>query len=97
MPSRSPASPGPATELRSSLHGRGRRLTPQRQKVLSLFERIGEGSHLSAEEQARVAAEMALHIPPEAVDRIVLFRPVEAGSLFPINSANGVMVIYTRH
>ncbi|MCP9826860.1 Fur family transcriptional regulator [Synechococcus sp. EJ6-Ellesmere] len=50
MPSRSSASPGPATELRSSLHGRGRRLTPQRQKVLSLFERIGEGSHLSAEE-----------------------------------------------
>jgi Fur family ferric uptake transcriptional regulator len=36
--------------LRSSLHGRGQRLTPQRQKVLSLFERIGEGSHLSAEE-----------------------------------------------
>ncbi|WP_399213687.1 Fur family transcriptional regulator [Synechococcus sp. RedBA-s] len=60
MPSRSPASAGlapatppltaPATELRSSLHGRGQRLTPQRQKVLSLFERIGEGSHLSAEE-----------------------------------------------
>lgn len=36
--------------MRSSLHGRGQRLTPQRQKVLSLFERIGEGSHLSAEE-----------------------------------------------
>lgn len=40
--------------------------------------------------------EMALHIPPEAIDRIVLFRPVEAGNLFPINAANGVMVIYTR-
>ncbi|WP_399251346.1 Fur family transcriptional regulator [Synechococcus sp. CS-205] len=45
-----PASTSPATELRSSLHGRGQRLTPQRQKVLTLFERIGEGSHLSAEE-----------------------------------------------
>ena len=43
------------------------------------------------------SADMALHIPPEAVERIVLFRPVEAGSLFPINAANGVMVIYTRH
>lgn len=42
------------------------------------------------------SADMALHIPPEAIDRIVLFRPVEAGSLFPINAANGVMVIYTR-
>jgi Fur family transcriptional regulator, ferric uptake regulator len=36
--------------LRSTLHGRGQRLTPQRQRVLALFERIGEGSHLSAEE-----------------------------------------------
>lgn len=42
------------------------------------------------------STEMALHIPPEAVDRIVLFRPVEAGNLFPINAANGVLVIYTR-
>jgi Fur family ferric uptake transcriptional regulator len=36
--------------LRSTLHDRGQRLTPQRQRVLALFERIGEGSHLSAEE-----------------------------------------------
>lgn len=36
--------------LRTSLHDRGQRLTPQRQRVLALFERIGEGSHLSAEE-----------------------------------------------
>ncbi|MFM8936815.1 MAG: Fur family transcriptional regulator [Vulcanococcus sp.] len=39
-----------AETLRSTLHGRGQRLTPQRQRVLALFERIGEGSHLSAEE-----------------------------------------------
>jgi hypothetical protein len=42
------------------------------------------------------SAEMALHIPPDAVERIVLFRPIEAGNLFPVNTANGVMVIYTR-
>jgi Fur family ferric uptake transcriptional regulator len=36
--------------LRSSLHDRGQRLTPQRQRVLELFERIGEGTHLSAEQ-----------------------------------------------
>jgi Fur family ferric uptake transcriptional regulator len=39
-----------AQALRTSLNGRGQRLTPQRQRVLGLFERIGEGSHLSAEE-----------------------------------------------
>ncbi len=53
MPSRSathPAGTAPAAELRSTLHGRGQRLTPQRQRVLELFQRIGEGSHLGAEE-----------------------------------------------
>jgi Fur family ferric uptake transcriptional regulator len=39
-----------ADGLRSSLHHRGQRVTPQRQRVLNLFERLGEGSHLSAEE-----------------------------------------------
>ncbi|MFN9644809.1 MAG: Fur family transcriptional regulator [Cyanobacteriota bacterium] len=36
--------------LRSSLHDRGQRLTPQRQRMLELFERLGEGRPLSAEE-----------------------------------------------
>jgi Fur family ferric uptake transcriptional regulator len=36
--------------LRSTLHDRGQRLTPQRQRVLTLFEQSGAGSHLSAEE-----------------------------------------------
>jgi len=36
--------------LRTSLHERGRRLTPQRQRVLALFEEIGAGRHLSAED-----------------------------------------------
>ena len=43
-----PAHPGAA--LRASLHDRGQRLTPQRQRILGLFEGLGEGSHLSAEE-----------------------------------------------
>lgn len=42
------------------------------------------------------STEMALSLPPDAIDRIVLFRPVEAANLFPTNTANGVMVIYTR-
>jgi Fur family ferric uptake transcriptional regulator len=53
VPSRSAprqAAGAPATELRTSLHGRGQRLTPQRERVLALFERLGEGTHLSAEE-----------------------------------------------
>lgn len=50
----SACSAGSATGgLRTSLHDRGQRLTPQRERVLSLFERIGAGTHLSAEEVHR--------------------------------------------
>lgn len=45
-----PELPVQSIALRSSLHDRGQRLTPQRQRVLALFQHIGEGSHLSAEE-----------------------------------------------
>ena len=36
--------------LGDGLHKDGKRLTPQRLKVLNLFEKIGAGNHLSAEE-----------------------------------------------
>ena len=36
--------------LESGLRLDGKRMTPQRKKVLSLFEEIGSGIHLSAEE-----------------------------------------------
>ena len=36
--------------LGDDLHKDGKRLTPQRLKVLNLFETIGAGNHLSAEE-----------------------------------------------
>lgn len=36
--------------LESGLHQDGKRMTPQRKKILSLFEGLGPGVHLSAEE-----------------------------------------------
>ena len=39
--------------LKKGLHQEGRRMTPQRRLVLDLFEQIGSGSHLSAEEVHR--------------------------------------------
>ena len=36
--------------LEVGLHQEGRRLTPQRKKILELFEKIGSGMHLSAED-----------------------------------------------
>tara|TARA_Y100001968_G_scaffold121683_1_gene110721 strand:+ start:9455 stop:9907 length:453 start_codon:yes stop_codon:yes gene_type:complete len=41
---------GLSTPLANGLHQEGRRLTPQRKKVLDLFTTIGSGIHLSAEE-----------------------------------------------
>jgi hypothetical protein len=40
--------------------------------------------------------DMALQLPPDAIDRIVLYRPVEAGNLFGLGSGNGILAIYTR-
>ncbi len=36
--------------LQSEWHQEGRRVTPQRKKILGLFEEIGSGTHLSAED-----------------------------------------------
>ena len=36
--------------LGAGLHQEGRRLTPQRKKILELFENLGSGMHLSAED-----------------------------------------------
>ena len=41
---------GLRSPLESGLHQEGRRMTPQRRKILALFEEIGTGIHLSAEE-----------------------------------------------
>jgi hypothetical protein len=42
------------------------------------------------------SVEMALQLPPEAIDHMVIYRPVEAGNLFGLGSGNGVLTIFTR-
>lgn len=41
--------------------------------------------------------DLALQMPVESIDRIVVFRPLEAGNLFGAGSSNGVLVIYTHN
>ncbi len=41
--------------------------------------------------------DLALQMPPESIDRIVVYKPIEAGSLFGGSSASGVLVIYTHN
>jgi hypothetical protein len=39
---------------------------------------------------------IALRLPPDAIERMVLYKPVEAGNLFGLGGGNGVWMIYTR-
>lgn len=55
--------------LQQGLHQEGRRLTPQRQRVLDLFERRGSGCHLSAEEVHQQLSEMNLKVSLATVYR----------------------------
>jgi protocatechuate 3,4-dioxygenase beta subunit len=40
--------------------------------------------------------DMALLLPPDAIDRMVIYKPVEAGNLFGLGGGNGVLMIYTK-
>jgi hypothetical protein len=40
--------------------------------------------------------ELALRLPPESIERMVFYKPVEAGNLFGLGGGNGVWLIYTR-
>ena len=55
--------------LQQGLHQDGRRLTPQRKRVLALFERRGSGCHLSAEEVHQQLAQLELKVSLATVYR----------------------------
>ena len=39
---------------------------------------------------------MALRLPPDAIERMVIYKPLEAGNLFGLGGGNGVLMIYTH-
>ena len=48
-------------------------------------------------DNARVAVPSAvLSMHPDGIDRMVVYRPLEAGSLFGLGAGNGVLMIYTK-
>lgn len=40
--------------------------------------------------------DIALRLPPDAIERMVIYKPIEAGNLFGLGGGNGVWMIYTR-
>ena len=55
--------------LLQGLHQDGRRLTPQRKRVLELFERLGTGNHLSAEDVHQQLAQLEMKVSLATVYR----------------------------
>lgn len=41
-------------------------------------------------------ADIASRLPPESIERMVIYKPVDAGNLFGLGAGNGVWMIYTR-
>ena len=64
----SPSAPTDGS-LQQGLHQDGRRLTPQRKRVLELFEHRGSGCHLSAEEVHQQLASLQLKVSLATVYR----------------------------
>jgi Fur family ferric uptake transcriptional regulator len=64
----SPSAPADGS-LQQGLHQDGRRLTPQRKRVLELFEHRGSGCHLSAEEVHQQLASLQLKVSLATVYR----------------------------
>ena len=40
--------------------------------------------------------DLAVQLPPDAIERIVIYRPIEAGNLYGLGGGNGVLAIFTR-
>ena len=70
------------------LHKDGRRLTPQRQKVLDLFQRIGDGMHLSAEDVHHQLVEAKTRVSLATVYRTLRLL-VEMGLLHELELSEG--------
>ena len=70
------------------LHKDGRRLTPQRKKVLNLFEKIGAGIHLSAEDVHQQLLEADTKVSLATVYRTVRLL-VEMGFLHQLELNEG--------
>ena len=75
-------------QLEVGLHQGGRRLTPQRRRVLDLFESIGSGIHLSAEEVHHQLLEAKLRVSLATIYRTLRLL-VEMGFLHELEISEG--------
>jgi hypothetical protein len=61
-----------------------------------MFRTTCESVQVYVDNVRSVDPEGAIEIPSDVVDRMILFRPVEAGNLFGLGSGSGVLLIFTK-
>ena len=74
--------------LKQGLHQDGRRLTPQRRRILELFESLGGGRHLSAEDVHHQLLDRELKVSLATIYRTLRLL-VEMGFLQELQTSNG--------
>ncbi len=74
--------------LEHGLHLDGRRLTPQRRLILDLFEQIGGGTHLSAEDVHRLLVDSKARVSLATIYRTLRLL-VEMGFLQELELSDG--------
>ncbi|WP_250395828.1 Fur family transcriptional regulator, partial [Synechococcus sp. MU1655] len=74
--------------LERGLHLDGRRLTPQRRLILDLFEQIGGGTHLSAEDVHRLLVDSKARVSLATIYRTLRLL-VEMGFLQELELSDG--------
>ena len=63
---------------------------------LTATRRVGAPAMLYVDNTRQVDPWAAITLPAEIVERIILFRPVDAGALFTLGSGNGVIMVITK-
>jgi len=74
--------------LKQGLHQDGRRLTPQRRRILELFESLGSGRHLSAEDVHHQLLDRQSKVSLATIYRTLRLL-VEMGFLQELETSNG--------
>lgn len=61
-----------------------------------MFRTTCESVQVYVDNVRSVDPQGAVEIPSDVVDRMILFRPVEAGNLFGLGAGSGVLLIFTK-
>jgi Fur family transcriptional regulator, ferric uptake regulator len=90
--------------LKAELHGKGGRMTPQREKILKFFQELPSGEHLSAEALHAMLEDQEAHISISTVYRTLklmsqmgILRELDLGDDYKYYELNGPRPNHHHH